>query len=88
MQPPHHRHAQLDVVPRLRRKPNRVLRLLAREVYDKLTSSKGWGRYFERLTRHEDGEGATVFLARNSWDLQRTISDFPALRFSATRERA
>jgi thymidylate synthase len=29
------------------------------EVYDKLTSSKGWGRYFERLTRHEDGEGAT-----------------------------
>ncbi len=29
------------------------------QVYDKLTSSKGWGRYFERLTRHVDGEGAT-----------------------------
>lgn len=29
------------------------------KVYDKLTSSKKWGRYFERLTRHQDGEGET-----------------------------
>jgi hypothetical protein len=29
------------------------------QVYDKLTSSKQWGRYFERLTRHQDGEGGT-----------------------------
>jgi peptide chain release factor 3 len=36
----------------------------------------------------EDGEGTPVFLARNSWDLQRTVSDWPKLRFSATRERA
>jgi hypothetical protein len=27
------------------------------QVYDKLTTSKSWGRYFERLTRHVDAEG-------------------------------
>jgi peptide chain release factor 3 len=41
-----------------------------------------------RFAVAEDGEGTPVFLARNSWDLHRTISDFPAIRFSATRERA
>src|SRR5260370_32720499 len=29
------------------------------QVFDKLTRSKKWGRYFERLTRHQDGEGGT-----------------------------
>jgi len=29
------------------------------QVYDKLTTSKQWGRYFDRLTRHQDGEGGT-----------------------------
>jgi peptide chain release factor 3 len=41
-----------------------------------------------RFAVAEDGEGAPVFLARNSWDLHRTISDWPKIRFSATRERA
>jgi len=41
-----------------------------------------------RFAVAEDGENAPVFLARNSWDLHRTISDWPTVRFSATRERA
>jgi peptide chain release factor 3 len=36
----------------------------------------------------EDRDGVPVFLARNSWDLQRTAEDNKAIRFSATRERA
>jgi peptide chain release factor 3 len=36
----------------------------------------------------EDRDGAPVFLARNGWDLNRTIEDWPKLRFSATRERS
>jgi len=45
------------------------------------------------LARHrasvaEDRDGALVFLARNAWDLNRTIEASPALRFSATRERS
>ena len=36
----------------------------------------------------EDRDGIPVFLARNSWDLQRTAQDNPAIRFGATRERA
>jgi peptide chain release factor 3 len=44
------------------------------------------------LARHrasiaEDRDGAPVYLARNAWDLNRRIEDWPALRFSATRER-
>ena len=44
------------------------------------------------LARHrasiaEDRDGAPVYLARNAWDLSRRIEDWPALRFSATRER-
>jgi peptide chain release factor 3 len=44
------------------------------------------------ITRHraslaEDRDGAPVYLARNAWDLDRRIEDWPALRFSATRER-
>jgi peptide chain release factor 3 len=35
----------------------------------------------------EDRDGAPVFLARNAWELNRRIEDWPALRFSATRER-
>ena len=36
----------------------------------------------------EDRDGAPVFLARNAWDLNRTIEDWPAIRFPTTRERA
>ena len=44
------------------------------------------------ITRHrasiaEDRDGAPVYLARNAWDLSRRIEDWPAIRFSATRER-
>src|SRR5438552_8494956 len=35
----------------------------------------------------EDHDGALVFLARNAWDLRTTVEEFPALRFSATREQ-
>ncbi|HVJ56066.1 MAG TPA: peptide chain release factor 3 [Aliidongia sp.] len=35
----------------------------------------------------EDHEGAPVFLARNNWDLNRTIKDWPDIRFHATREQ-
>jgi peptide chain release factor 3 len=35
----------------------------------------------------EDRDGAPVFLARNAWDLNRTIEDWPDLSFRATRER-
>ncbi len=36
----------------------------------------------------EDRDGAPVYMARNSWDLNRAIEDWPKLKFTATRERA
>jgi peptide chain release factor 3 len=36
----------------------------------------------------EDHSGATVFLARNEWQLGRAKQDFPELRFLQTREQA
>jgi len=36
----------------------------------------------------EDHDNAPVYLARNVWELNRTIRDWPVLRFSATREQA
>jgi peptide chain release factor 3 len=36
----------------------------------------------------EDHSGATVFLARNEWQLNRAKQDFPQLQFLATREQA
>src|SRR5574338_1059292 len=36
----------------------------------------------------EDHSGATVFLARNDWQLNRATQDFPQLRFLQTREQA
>ena len=36
----------------------------------------------------EDHSGATVFLARNDWQLNRAKQDFPQLRFLQTREQA
>jgi peptide chain release factor 3 len=36
----------------------------------------------------EDHDKATIYLARNAWELNRTIRDWPALRFTATREQA
>ncbi len=41
----------------------------------------------QRASLAEDRDGALVFLARNAWDLNRTMEEWPALRFSATRER-
>ena len=35
----------------------------------------------------EDHDGVPVFLARNAWDLRTTIEEWPAIRFSATREQ-
>jgi hypothetical protein len=29
-----------------------------------------------------------VFLARNSWELNRTLQDWPGVKFTATREQA
>jgi peptide chain release factor 3 len=34
----------------------------------------------------EDRDGALVYLARNSWDMNRTMQDYPKLTFAATRE--
>jgi peptide chain release factor 3 len=42
----------------------------------------------QRASLAEDRDGAPVFLARNAWDLNRTIEKWPAIRFSATRERS
>ena len=36
----------------------------------------------------EDHDNAPVYLARNAWDLNTTMRDWPLLRFSATREQA
>jgi peptide chain release factor 3 len=35
-----------------------------------------------------DRDDAPVFLARNSWDLERTTRDWPDLQFLAVKERA
>ena len=46
--------------------------------------------FIERLRGSvaEDRDNATVFLARNQWELNRTIEEWPELRFEKTRERA
>lgn len=36
----------------------------------------------------EDRDGGLVFLARNTWELNRTVEEWPGLRFMKTRERA
>jgi peptide chain release factor 3 len=41
-----------------------------------------------RDTVAEDRDGAPVFLARNAWALNRTMSDWPDIRFAPTRERS
>jgi peptide chain release factor 3 len=35
----------------------------------------------------EDHDGVKVFMARNAWDLDRMMKDWPALTFNATREQ-
>ena len=47
-------------------------------------------RFIERhrASMAEDRDGAPVFLARNMWELNRTIEEWPDLGFRATRERA
>jgi peptide chain release factor 3 len=41
-----------------------------------------------RSSMAEDRDGALVFLARNTWELNRIQRDWPDLQFGATRERA
>ncbi|HTH97793.1 MAG TPA: peptide chain release factor 3 [Stellaceae bacterium] len=41
-----------------------------------------------RGTLAEDHDGAPVYLARNSWDLNRTMQDWPDIKFFATKEQA
>jgi peptide chain release factor 3 len=36
----------------------------------------------------EDRDGSPVFFARNVWELNRVVKDWPDLKFSTTRERA
>jgi peptide chain release factor 3 len=36
----------------------------------------------------EDHDGVLVFLARNAWDLDRMMKDWPNLTFNATREQS
>jgi peptide chain release factor 3 len=36
----------------------------------------------------EDHDGVPVFLARNAWDLRTTIGEYPAIRFTETREQS
>ena len=36
----------------------------------------------------EDRDGAAVFMARNAWELNRMIEEWPDIKFSTTRERA
>jgi peptide chain release factor 3 len=42
----------------------------------------------QRGSLAEDRDGAPVFLARNQWELNRTIEEWPKLEFHKTRERA
>jgi peptide chain release factor 3 len=35
----------------------------------------------------EDHDGVKVFMARNAWDLDRMMKDWPGLKFNATREQ-
>jgi peptide chain release factor 3 len=40
-----------------------------------------------RAAGAEDHDGAPVFLARNSWELNQTMREWPAIRFRETREQ-
>ena len=40
-----------------------------------------------RLSLGTDRDETPVYLARNQWDMDRAVQDFPSLKFSATRER-
>jgi peptide chain release factor 3 len=40
-----------------------------------------------RSASAEDHDGAPVFLARNAWELNTTIREWPLLAFNATREQ-
>ncbi len=41
-----------------------------------------------RANMAEDRDGAPVFLAKSSWEVNYTMEKFPKVRFSATRERS
>jgi peptide chain release factor 3 len=41
-----------------------------------------------RSTVAEDHDGVPVYLARNNWDLETTMREWPKLRFTATREHS
>ncbi len=42
---------------------------------------------FSKSNMAEDRDGAMVYLARNTWQLNRVQEDFPKVRFTATREQ-
>jgi peptide chain release factor 3 len=41
-----------------------------------------------RSAAAEDHDGVPVYLARNNWDLETTVREWPRLRFTATREHS
>ncbi|MEQ8192945.1 MAG: peptide chain release factor 3, partial [Rhodospirillales bacterium] len=43
---------------------------------------------YHRAAMAEDRDGSPVFLARNDWEVNHTVTTWPDLRFRATRERA
>jgi len=56
-----------------------------------LSGEVGEIKRFEDANRSlvaEDHDGVPVFLARNAWDLERMMKDWPALSFNATREQS
>ena len=47
-----------------------------------------WKRFEDanRMNLAEDNDGAVVFLARNAWHMNKTLEDFPKVKFSKTHE--
>jgi peptide chain release factor 3 len=76
--------AEYDLAVRLEPAPYETARWLAAEEPAELK------RFLDRhpSSAAEDHDGVPVFLARNAWDLRTTIEEWPALRFTATREQS
>ena len=47
-----------------------------------------WSKFenTNRMNLAEDNDGAVVFLARNAWHLNKTMEDFPKIKFTKTHE--
>ena len=86
-----------EIVPREERTEDNPLTDVRATMYVERSSQKAIiiGRQGARLrevgqTARRDIEsllGVPVFLARNAWDLRTTTEEWPALRFTATREQ-